>query len=412
VVVQFAVASTIILTISPWIYSQHRYFLLESTGLMVLSSEAGTSLVFHSFVGIGVVVISYFFLPADMTGLWHFRERMSEEDLLSEQFEFNVKEFITPSGQPSVNRNHFSLATNVLLLNFSWLVYQHQEAANDDAIDPVKLEAYNEMKMKVSRHVQDRETDTHAILCESDERLIVSFRGTSSTQNMETDLSMRMVHISKLIKDYPTSTPAIAGAWKSTRIHRGFLKAYASVNEEIMQWIFERREESARPIFFTGHSLGAALTTLAAFDFCVRYPEHAEAVSVTTFGSPRVGNEGFKYFYNKTVPSTWRFVNCKDPITMLPSLPYRHVGQCVLVLRIREILIDPNKMEKRKLHKKPVISYHYIPSYMQALRSYVEFYFSDAGVEDVHFWNIPEITDEIRELFAAEGKYDIESGKA
>ena len=80
------------------------------------------------------------------------------------------------------------------------------------------------------------------------------------------------------------------------------------------------------PVFYTGHSLGAALATLAA----VRRPPKA----VYTFGSPRVGNEAFAATLRDV--RMYRVVDGEDVVTTLPPkvLGFRHVGE-------EQVLADP-----------------------------------------------------------------------
>ena len=104
-------------------------------------------------------------------------------------------------------------------------------------------------------------------------------------------------------------------------IHRGFEQALLQTN------VWEAIEPfldtlSGRPIWFTGHSLGAALATIAAARCHTRRPVRG----LYTFGSPRVGNSEF----TRTVPpACYRFVNNDDIVTRLPPsvAGYEHVGQ-------------------------------------------------------------------------------------
>ena len=64
-------------------------------------------------------------------------------------------------------------------------------------------------------------------------------------------------------------------------------------------------------ILVTGHSLGGALATLAAYDIsrAMEWVSKPTKVICYTFGAPRVGNHAFAHTYNKMVSETWNIVN-------------------------------------------------------------------------------------------------------
>lgn len=103
-------------------------------------------------------------------------------------------------------------------------------------------------------------------------------------------------------------------------IHRGFREALdqPDVWNKIVPYILTLGD---RPVWFTGHSLGAALATIAAARFAAVRPVQG----LYTFGSPRVGTPVFTC----TVPAaTWRFVNNQDVVARLPPpiAGYEHAG--------------------------------------------------------------------------------------
>jgi len=101
------------------------------------------------------------------------------------------------------------------------------------------------------------------------------------------------------------------------RVHNGFRKAILSLWPEILPEI----QRLQTPIFYTGHSLGGALATLAA---TLRPPR-----AVYTFGSPRVGNARFVSLL-QNLP-VYRIASPRDIVAGMPptALPfgYRHVGE-------------------------------------------------------------------------------------
>lgn len=108
-------------------------------------------------------------------------------------------------------------------------------------------------------------------------------------------------------------------------LHLGFETAIDAVWPTVEAALKRRTEQ---PVFFTGHSMGAALALLGA--------EHAlnkagiTPTAVYTFGTPRTGGLGFFNSYGKLGDTTFRLVHGHDIVaTVPPNLNgnFRHVGQ-------------------------------------------------------------------------------------
>ena len=147
--------------------------------------------------------------------------------------------------------------------------------------------------------------DTRGIIARRDDATIVAFAGTDPAvlDNMLT-----------IFKVLPASD---AGT------HRGFARALEPVWDEIRGTVVS----SARPVIFTGHSLGAALAVLAA----LRAADLGHApLAVYTFGSPRVGGINFAARYDERLGEvTYRLVHGDDIVATVPMsrLGFRHVGR-------------------------------------------------------------------------------------
>ena len=118
------------------------------------------------------------------------------------------------------------------------------------------------------------------------------------------------------IKDYLTDLEfaELSMAGNKKEVHAGFTEALDSVWHDMAAEMATLNS----PVFYTGHSLGAALATLAA----ARHPPSA----VYTFGSPRVGNQAFiASLHNVPI---YRIVDDEDVMTTVPSeaLGYKHAG--------------------------------------------------------------------------------------
>ncbi|MGB5746323.1 MAG: lipase family protein [Desulfobacterales bacterium] len=118
-------------------------------------------------------------------------------------------------------------------------------------------------------------------------------------------------------------------------VHRGFKAALAEVWIDLKAYITGLQKNSLR-IWMTGHSLGAALATLAA----ARY---GNVQGLYTFGSPRVGDQDFKKDFNV---NAYRFVNNSDIVTRVPPASlYCHVGELRYIDSEGTIHDNPNRWE-------------------------------------------------------------------
>jgi len=86
------------------------------------------------------------------------------------------------------------------------------------------------------------------------------------------------------------------------------------------------------PLFYTGHSLGAALATLAAH----YWPPNA----LYTFGSPRVASDKLAAAYRLRGLPNYRFVNSADIVPRVPPAlwQFRHVGELMYLTRSGRML--------------------------------------------------------------------------
>jgi hypothetical protein len=160
-------------------------------------------------------------------------------------------------------------------------------------------------------------TEACIIQLHSENSWIVAFRGTECHIDNKNIFSS----FKNIVLDVITDLRFLLVPWSNGgKVHCGFKKAFESVwngPDGIKSFLEHERKEQY--VWFTGHSLGAALATLAAQSFG---PNNA---ALYTFGSPRVGN---KTFASLPFPPTFRFINHTDIICRLPPIGYKNVGQC------------------------------------------------------------------------------------
>jgi hypothetical protein len=154
--------------------------------------------------------------------------------------------------------------------------------------------------------------NTQCYVAANDRFAIVGFRGSELSAQKGT------IDFQALAGDFLTDANFWMSDWDNGgKVHRGFKKALDDVWGGLFPHLESIRERGC-PLWMTGHSLGAALATLAGSRF-------ASARAVYTFGSPRVGNVAFSEKYSARC---YRFVYNQDIVTRIPPpLFYRHVGE-------------------------------------------------------------------------------------
>jgi hypothetical protein len=196
------------------------------------------------------------------------------------------------------------------------LAYLHFE--RDTAAQRLLVEALATMGLSHWQGFNDpvSGTQAYAAIVTRTGQALVAFRGTEPDQ--VTDLG---VDLTATLVKWP------AGGL----VHAGFAHAFGSIQPAMAAWL--GRCGVAAPPVFTGHSLGAALATLAAS----KWPSSLHF----TFGSPRVGNAEF--VSTIALATATRFVNCCDIVTRLPPLTpglYAEAGPMTYIDRHGKVQAD------------------------------------------------------------------------
>lgn len=137
------------------------------------------------------------------------------------------------------------------------------------------------------------------------EEIVMCFRGTEPDE------------LSDLLADLNAiPRKSMTDGW----VHSGFRRELDKLWNQILE-VYNNHKE--KQLFICGHSLGAAMATLAASRL-------NSTIELYTYGSPRVGTRGF--VKNIKTPH-YRFVNNNDVVTKVPLflMGYKHHGNLVYI---------------------------------------------------------------------------------
>lgn len=164
----------------------------------------------------------------------------------------------------------------------------------------------------------DSGKSTQAFIAGNDAIIIVAFRGTEPSKILDLAADANM----KLVND------------PDWQVHEGFNNALHEVwgekaIKEDMRQTLKAFHDNNQTIWFTGHSLGAALATLAAAEYVLK--DGGTINGLYTIGQPRVGNDKFAARFDAVLKEkTFRFVNNNDIVPRVPLytpiLKYTHPG--------------------------------------------------------------------------------------
>eukprot|EP00172_Hildenbrandia_rubra_P001245 Plantae.Rhodophyta-Hildenbrandia_rubra.ctg17902.p1 GENE.Plantae.Rhodophyta-Hildenbrandia_rubra.ctg17902~~Plantae.Rhodophyta-Hildenbrandia_rubra.ctg17902.p1 ORF type:complete len:675 (-),score=48.16 Plantae.Rhodophyta-Hildenbrandia_rubra.ctg17902:792-2816(-) len=364
-----------------------------------LSNTAGLEILIATYVAFE----SYVNLPADAIGFrgWiHSRQKPGSIKLAPVRYK--KLEPVAEGKHPlDLQSNCFVMETHVEMFNFAWLVYYHQTPKYDGLKQTPGLFSY-----KITDHVISAETDTHALIVDGSDRIVVAFRGTNSVRNLRTDLQAFHMPCSRVLPtklddgDFEADSVLVTETMRSkefanAKFHKGFALAYTSISGRVMEKVKALYDERERPVYLTGHSLGGALAVIGSFDLFLKLGLEPNELFVSSFGAPRVANASFRRIYNERVPNHWRIVIGPDIVTKLPKVGYQHVGKKVLLTAAGELFIDPNSLEMKHWHGDPAsILYHRKASYLLAMKAWCRNHHRETY--EPHFWQFPYTSEDSR----------------
>lgn len=215
---------------------------------------------------------------------------------------------------------------------------------------------FNSFGLTKVKWVDDKKSDTQAFVAMKGKSIYVVFRGTSSKKDAQNDVSIDKV-------------PFIN---EGDKVHIGFLSSWDSVKDIIFKNI--DKMSGYNKIVVCGHSLGAAVATLCAYNLSHVYDTPIECC---TIGSPRVGNKTFKNNYDNKKIKTYRIVHNNDVVTHSPFIGYHHVNYMLRIDHdgnIKKFMIDWDRAWNyiKSMFSGKNVKDHMTDSYISSLKKWYD----------------------------------------
>lgn len=225
---------------------------------------------------------------------------------------------------------------------------------------------------KLSFSIKNKSVDIHFGIFLFKDKLVLSYQGTYDWNEVIADLDIKQVSIDE---EYP-----------DILVHEGFLNAYKTSEYIILDYIKEYiNRYPNNNIYITGHSLGAAISTLSTFFLHEKFKN--KNIHCVTFGCPKIGNKNFVEYYNKNISNNIQFINNEDIIPTLPPLPNYSLLKPIYVIKKGKIIKDDNSKRITTMvfdfflsifnYTKSPISMHHCDNYLNDLKeSYLDLFIS------------------------------------
>lgn len=215
----------------------------------------------------------------------------------------------------SLDVSAYSNSTALWLAELSRLIYRKDKNKKNKLIIPNRSEILKKVALRETRYFSQGNTTCAIVEYQQEIQFaVLVFRGTQEFQ------------------DWLTNLNTLPTRWsEGGQVHRGFKNALENVWPAVETYLSTLKV----PVFYTGHSLGAALATLAA----ARRPPQA----LYTFGTPRVGDAEFSKIFENI--KAYRIVNHRDLIVTVPlaALGFCHVGELHYLTHDSQMLVEPDK---------------------------------------------------------------------
>ncbi|KAH7402534.1 Alpha/Beta hydrolase protein [Pyrenochaeta sp. MPI-SDFR-AT-0127] len=175
---------------------------------------------------------------------------------------------------------------------------------------PLVQEADSTTLIEYSREETSTDVTGFVAVDHTNKLIVVSFRGSASIDAWRTNLAFDT-----------TSTDICSGC----TAHRGFWNSWVDARDRVTPAVKQAVTDfPSYKVVVTGHSLGAAIATLAAASL----RNSGYTVALYNFGSPRIGGSKISSYISNQPGGNYRVTHWNDPVPKVPLviMGYVHIS--------------------------------------------------------------------------------------
>jgi hypothetical protein len=141
----------------------------------------------------------------------------------------------------------------------------------------------------------------------SDKAIILAFRGSENSE------------VSQEVIDAIFEKPILAFGGKGKVLHY-FLTAFTDVWNGGMKddFLSLKNANPGYELWVTGHSLGAAMASIAATTIATTNYFPGDKIKLVTYGQPRTGDKTYAALVDSTIPYAYRVIHKNDIVPQIP----------------------------------------------------------------------------------------------
>ena len=225
---------------------------------------------------------------------------------------------------------------------------------------------------RLSFPIKSKSVDIHFGFFIFKDKLILSYQGTYDWNEVIADLDIKQVKINDEFPDI--------------LVHEGFLNGFKTSQPVVKEYINEYiNKYPNNKIYITGHSLGAAISTLSMVFLKEKF--RSDNIHCVTFGCPKIGNKDFVEYFNKKINNNIQFINNEDIVPTLPPFPSYSLLKPIYVIKKGKITKDDSSKRYTNMfidffwsifnYTKSPITMHHCDNYLKDLKeSYLDLFIS------------------------------------